>query len=179
MPDLPLMVAGEQEPSRMRHADKRLLAPVLRWARTNGWRQSRFDIAGDREFTSADELLTVVIEPAEDGTVEVTVFEVGALRYRGWPKTVTQSFDVLVALGVIPVEFSSLFAGVKVQWGTRRDGYRSVRVTSEDRARHDFRAERGGRELLRRRVVEGQWELVEYATDGHKPWMPARSEVAL
>ena len=51
--------------------------------------------------------------------------------------------------------------GDKFQWGSRRDGYKTVRVTSEDGARSDARTQRGGGvEVLRRRL--GPWELVEY-----------------
>ncbi len=53
------------------------------------------------------------------------------------------------------------------QWGVRRDGQRSIQIREEQLARSRFRtAKLIGRELLRRPVTEGPWELVEYRKAG-------------
>lgn len=148
--------ADEQQ----RREDRRLLARTLKWARDNGR-------VRDRRYEGGR--FAVYVWTCPDGRVwlgpsgDVTVY-VGFHSLQ--PETVREAVDLLVALGVLPVEMSSAYEAGResayvpdvVEWSTRWP-YGGVDLCwdeSEARARHG----RYPREsvLVQRRV--GPWTEV-------------------
>ncbi len=92
--------------SRLTPEDRQLLRSVLKWARANGWRGSRFvvgrrwdDAMGDNEVVWWHDTVD------RDAWTLVTNLVPGEVC----PRSVAQAVDVLVALGVLPAEFSSAY----------------------------------------------------------------------
>lgn len=145
--------------------DRTLLREVFRAARKKGWSRRH----GDPEYAYpgsrywSDDRNTI-IELNSFGWLETPISEVQCV-------TVELAVDVLVAAAVLPTHLSSAykaghadghaaaFYGGKTQYGVRRVGFRSVRITSEQQ----------GRSLLRNWAVPG-----ELVTREISPWQPVR-----
>ena len=156
--------------------DRALLAAVLGWAAAAGITRRRMSGSDPVwEWTDLARSYEIRLEIVDDESAQLTVDHVARRLYDGWPTTVSQAVDVLAALDVLPCEQSATYmAGVAdghaeayfggtTQWGIRRAGRKSVRPTSEARARSLLRNWIVPGEMVRREV--GPWEVAATNAD--------------
>lgn len=138
-------------------ADRQLLREVFRWSRANGWRPVQTQYV-DRQWSTEAERAPVVcaIRPnygdnGEDnfGPIEVRIyfFPSGGYRCVQLQKTSTrEAVDVLVALGILPAHFSSVWDVARVNgfdtgyacgYGQGRDDEAAGAPLPVGRARYD------------------------------------------
>lgn len=145
--------------------ERQLLRDVQRWARANGWTRHRVDLGGGVRGIEwrHPACRTITYDPpfVYHGH---TTFEREDLQH---------AVDILVAVGVLPVEFSSAYAagrrqvldGARVEYGYRfqnGETYQAllgapVKVIEEAIAS----MARYGVEVVTRQVVETEWRAVQ------------------
>jgi hypothetical protein len=113
-------------------ADRRLLADVHRWARTNGWTPA--DWRG-RQNAPTEDQATIAVRTNEAG-FQVWRKTTDAPHFTGQPTdypadSVRQAVDLLAALNILPAQFSSAY---QAGW---HDGYFA---DVEDETRAEIRA---------------------------------------
>lgn len=117
--------------------DRRLLASVHRWARTNGWRTHWYH-PGYGWVNGTRSTATLAIEWSDTALILHRVTGYLATDQPVWSQptvirvaSVVQAVDVLVALGILPAWLSS-------SWAAAEDRYREqVETLEEDLARKD------------------------------------------
>lgn len=144
--------------------DRALLREVFRAARKKGWTR----LHNDRDYAEPGSRYwlddrSTPIELDKHGWLKTPISEVECVD-------VPLAVDVLVAVGVLPTHLSSAYKSghangheqayyaSKTQWGIRRAGFKSVRITSDTKARSLLRNFVVPAEMVMREV--GPWEVV-------------------
>lgn len=149
--------------------DRALLREVFRAARKKGWSRLHGDpensYPGSR-YWSDDR--NEIVELNKHGWLDTPISTAECV-------TVQLAVDVLVAVAVLPVHLSSAYKaghadgnaaayhGGKTQWGVRRAGRKTVRPTSDTKARQLLRNWIVPGEMVAREV--GPWEVVATNAD--------------
>lgn len=151
---------------QFRREERRLLAKTLAWARRSGYEKAREYEGGQFcGYSWKEPFAKVVFDPAADMTIYYG-------RSAFSPESVREAVDVLVALGVLPVEMSSAFdagresayEGGDTEWcveiGANRARVWSGRTEAMPRVQLDYFAQiwPGQAWLMSRRV--GPWTEV-------------------
>ena len=151
----------------MQPEDFALLRSLVEWRRANGWTLERSD-AGYVQWTSRDGWSVDVYLP---GGAEMTV-ESATRRFGVWyPLTVTAAVDVLVAVGVVPPELSSVFRAGRESAYTA-DEWRVVAVhpRSGELLMNEQRGEVAVRALLKAAQTFDPGARLEHRRTGATDW---------
>lgn len=109
--------------------DRKLLREVVQWRRANGWGFGFYPKRGEADWTSGDGVLV----EADFFGYGVQLIVDGGERRRGafWPRSVREAVDILAALGILPITFSSAYksgresALDRMEWRVRIAGYQA------------------------------------------------------
>lgn len=119
--------------SRLSPEDRQLLREVFCWARANGWRAEaqspEFHIWRHRDGREVDVYF--------DGNGSEMTVETATRRSGVWyPMRIAEAVDVLVALGILPQQFSSAFAAGRESlgqlWATDERPAYTTRLWADD-----------------------------------------------
>lgn len=149
--------------------DRALLREVFRAARAKGWKRHRCDsdcaYPGSRYWSDDRH---AVVELNKHGLLDTPVSTVECV-------TVQTAVDMLAMVGVLPVRLSMAYKagyadgaaaahyGGQTQWGIRRAGRKTVRITSDTKARQLLRDWVVPGEMVMREV--GPWEVAATNAD--------------
>lgn len=149
--------------------DRALLREVFRAARKKGWRRDHLGPCGrERGSRYWVDSYDTSIGLSADGVLSTPISEIDCIN-------VAVAVDMLVAVDVLPTHLSSAYkAGhangheqayyaSKTQWGIRRAGRKTVRITSDANARSLLRDWIVPGEMVMREV--GPWEVVATNAD--------------
>lgn len=151
--------------------ERQLLRDVIAWARANGY---SYDGGGYEKNWDSGRVQVGIEAYDHDQGATMRVYCQGEETITG-PRFVYQAVDILVALGVLPVEFSTAYAagrrevldGARVEYAARWHGqimghFSILGDAAEEAVREalDY-ADITDAEVVTRQVVETEWRAVQ------------------